>query len=70
VVSRGGQVLSSDDHVMPFEEYWSFGRLDNKWKLKEVLPPAEGQRELAQENVDEGSSPAQVQWYYKQTRAV
>jgi hypothetical protein len=55
--------------VIPFEEYWTFGRLDNKWKLKEVLPKARGRQAIDTENVDEDTSPAQLQWYYQQTRA-
>jgi len=48
----------------------TFGRLDNDWKLKEVVPAARGNEMIAAENVDEGSSPEQLQWFYKQTRAV
>ena len=55
--------------MTPFVEFWTFGRLDNEWKLKEVLPPARGGELVAAENVDEGTSPEQLQWYYKQTRA-
>jgi hypothetical protein len=51
-------------------EFWTFGRLDNEWKLKEVVPPARGEGLIAAENVDEDSSPEQLQWYYKQTRAI
>ncbi len=53
-----------------FMEFWTFGRLDNEWKLKEVVPPARGEGLIAAENVDEDSSPEQLQWYYKQTRAI
>lgn len=69
VITQGGREIGSDPWVVPFEEYWTFGRMDNQWKLKEVLPPAQGQKELAEENLDEDSTPAQVQWYYRQTRA-
>ncbi len=69
VVSKGGQVRSMDDHVIPFEEYWTFGRLDNQWKLKEILPAAKGRKELDMENYDEESSLEQLQWYYRQPRS-
>lgn len=55
--------------MTPFEEYWAFGRLDHTWKLKEVLPPARGERMIADENVDEDSTAGQMQWHYRQTRA-
>ncbi len=50
-------------------EYWTFGRLDGQWKLKEVLPPAKGEATVGQENLDEDSNQAQLQWYYQQKRA-
>ena len=68
-VRRNNLLISQDTDVTPFVEFWTFGRLDNEWKLKEVLPPARGGELVATENVDEGSSPEQLQWYYKQTRA-
>jgi predicted lipid-binding transport protein (Tim44 family) len=69
VVESGGHETAADPHVVPFEEYWTFGRLDKTWKLKEVVPKAQGDQELNAENLDEDSTPAQVQWYYRQTRA-
>ena len=68
-VRRNNLLISQDADVTPFVEFWTFGRLDNEWKLKEVLPPARGGELVAAENVDEGASPEQLQWYYKQTRA-
>jgi predicted lipid-binding transport protein (Tim44 family) len=69
VVLGSGRVLMQDQDVKPFVEFWTFGRQDNRWKLKEVLPPAQGQQQMAAENIDEGSSRGQMQWYYRQTRA-
>jgi predicted lipid-binding transport protein (Tim44 family) len=68
-VRRNNLLISQDADVTPFVEFWTFGRLDNEWKLKEVLPPAKGSELVAAENVDEGASPEQLQWYYTQTRA-
>jgi predicted lipid-binding transport protein (Tim44 family) len=70
VVRKGDRVLSEQPYVTPFEEYWTFGRLDERWKLKEVLPPARGENLIGAENVDEDSSPEQLKWYYRQTRAI
>ena len=69
-VRRNNLLISQDADVTPFVEFWTFGRLDNEWKLKEVLPPVRGGEQVATENVDEGSSLEQLQWYYKQTRAI
>jgi predicted lipid-binding transport protein (Tim44 family) len=69
-VRRNNVLISQDEYVTPFTEFWTFGRLDKEWKLKEVLPPARGAELVGVENVDEDSSPEQLQWYYKQTRAI
>jgi predicted lipid-binding transport protein (Tim44 family) len=69
IVKQGGAVVGQDEYVSPVTEYWTFGRLDNQWKLKEVLPSAQGEGLVGQENVDEDSSKDQLQWYYRQTRA-
>ncbi len=69
IMRKGQQVLTEQLYVTPFEEYWTFGRLDNVWKLKEVLPTSRGEKMIAEENVDEDSSRGQMQWYYRQTRA-
>lgn len=69
VFRKHGSVLRQDEYVTPFEEYWTFGRHEGQWKLKEVLPPARGQQLVGAENVDQDSTPEQVQWYYRHTRA-
>lgn len=69
IVRKGKMVLTGQQYVTPFEEYWTFGRLDKIWKLKEVLPPSRGKKLIAEENVDEESSAQQMEWYSKQTRA-
>ncbi len=69
IIKRGGVAVSQDEYVTPFMEYWTFGRLDGQWKLKEVLPPARGEEAVRQENLDEDSSAAQLQWYYQHSRA-
>ena len=69
IIRKGEQIQSQQEYVTPFEEYWTFGRLDNQWKVKEVLPSGRGKKMVAQENVDEESGPGQMEWYYRQTRA-
>jgi predicted lipid-binding transport protein (Tim44 family) len=66
---EGDKLRDQQEYVTPFEEYWTFGRLENQWKLKEVLPPASGKKMITAENVDEESSAGQMQWYYRQSRA-
>ncbi len=68
-VKQAGAVVGKDEYVTPVTEYWTFGRLDGQWKLKEVLPEARGEGLVGQENLDEDSSKDQLQWYYRQTRA-
>lgn len=68
IVRKGEKVISQETYVTPFEEYWTFGRLDNQWKLKEILPPGQGQKEIATENIDEDSTPDQLRWYYSKPR--
>jgi predicted lipid-binding transport protein (Tim44 family) len=70
IVRQGEKTLSAQEYVTPFEEYWTFGRLEGQWKLKEVLPPGQGEKAIDLENVDEDSSPGQLQWYYRQPRAL
>ena len=70
VVTRVGNFVTD---VLEFEkegeEYRTFGRLDDRWELKEVLPPARGKKGLTEENVDEGSGAGQIERYYRQSRA-
>ncbi|MGD0623164.1 MAG: TIM44-like domain-containing protein [Thermodesulfobacteriota bacterium] len=68
-VRQGDRVMREQPYVTPFEEYWTLGRLDEQWKLKEVMSPARGQKLIAEENVDEDSSPEQLKWYYGHPRA-
>jgi predicted lipid-binding transport protein (Tim44 family) len=69
-VRRNNLLISQEAYVTPFVEFWTFGRLDNEWKLKEVVPASRGNDMVAAENVDEDSSPDQLQWFYKQARAI
>jgi hypothetical protein len=70
IVKRRGKVVHQDGDVVPFEEYLVFGRLDGRWKLQEVVPPAGGGGAVSQENLDEDSSLGQLRWYYSKKRAL
>ena len=70
ILRRNGQVSRQDEDVVPFEQYLTLGRLDNRWKLKEILSAEAGQAAVKEENLDQDSSPEQVQWYYQHGRAV
>jgi predicted lipid-binding transport protein (Tim44 family)/intein/homing endonuclease len=69
IIRKGAEIQSDQEYVSPFEEYWTFGRLDKQWKLKEALPPSAGKKKITTENLDQDSSPDQLQWYYRQPRA-
>ncbi len=69
ITRRGNDIARKDEHVLPFVEYWTFGRHENRWKLKEVLPEASGKQLEAAENVDEDNVLRQVQWQYRQSAA-
>jgi predicted lipid-binding transport protein (Tim44 family) len=69
IVRKGERTLREDSYVTDFEDHWTFGRLDEQWKLKEVLPPTKGKKQIGEENVDQDTSADQLKWYYRQTRA-
>ncbi|MFH1024807.1 MAG: TIM44-like domain-containing protein [Planctomycetota bacterium] len=69
IVRKGDRVVREDADVTAFEEYWTFGRFENAWRLKGAQPPARGRAMTAAENLDEDSSPEQVKWYYEKDRA-
>lgn len=69
-MSRGGRCVQQDEDVIPFEQYVTMGRLENRWKLKEILSGQAGQTAMGQENLDEDSSSEQLQWYYQRKRTV
>ncbi|HSV14054.1 MAG TPA: TIM44-like domain-containing protein, partial [Tepidisphaeraceae bacterium] len=69
IITQNGRTTRADEYVTPFMQYWTFGRLDEQWKLKEVLAEMAGKAATTAENVDEDSSAEQMQWYYSKTRA-
>jgi predicted lipid-binding transport protein (Tim44 family) len=69
IVTRAGRVEYRDPDVRPLQDYWTFGRADSRWILREILPTADGVGVLRKENVDEGSSPEMLEWFYSKPRA-
>lgn len=69
IARLNGAITNQDEYVTPFVQYWTFGRRDQQWKLKNTLPEAEGENLIGVENIDEDSNAQQLQWYYTQTRA-
>jgi predicted lipid-binding transport protein (Tim44 family) len=69
VVRKGDHTEREQPYVTPFEEFWTFGRLDDQWKLKEVVSASQAKQMISTENIDEDSSAGQLDWYYRQTRA-
>lgn len=69
LIQKGGVEVGRDEDVTPFTQFWTFGRHEGKWKLKEVLPDGKGEELLSRENIDAGTSRDQLEWYYRQTRA-
>lgn len=70
IQQQNGHLLTQDEDVTLFEEYWVFGLLDNEWKLKEVLPKANTKDVIHTENQEENSPPDLVKWYYTKKRAI
>jgi hypothetical protein len=70
ILRRQGTVTEQDEDVAPFEQFLTLGRHEYRWKLKEILAPAEAQHLIVQENLDQDSNVQQLQWYYQHKRAV
>jgi predicted lipid-binding transport protein (Tim44 family) len=69
IQQQNDTIISKDEDVTLFEEYWTFGLLDQEWKLKEVMPKASKNEIISADNLEEGSSPDLVKWYYTKKRA-
>ncbi|MFH1232155.1 MAG: TIM44-like domain-containing protein [Planctomycetota bacterium] len=68
VFKRNNSLISQDTYVSPFEQYWTFGRKDNQWLLKEILPSANVLKYKV--DVDEDVSKEQMEWYHTKDRAL
>ncbi len=65
---KNNKVVKEDRGVRLFVEYWSFGRLDNQWKIKKPLPLNSELDKM--KNIDEGTTVDMMKWYYKSKRPV
>jgi hypothetical protein len=70
IMRQNSVITRQDNDVTPFEQYLTFGRLDNHWKLKEVVNSRNAQELIKQENVEQDSSLQQLRWYYQHKRAI
>jgi len=70
VMKVAGNVVQQDDDVTAVEQFLTFGRLDGRWKLKEVVLPHEAEGVVEQENLDQEATKQQIEWYYQHKRAV
>lgn len=59
---RNGKVLKRDEAPEPFTEYWVFGRQDESWKLRDILPRMD---QSGEDRAKDGApSPVQIEWYW------
>ncbi len=65
VDDKTGKIASGDNYVADFEDYWTFRRDSDAWKLAAIDKGFK-----YDENVDEGSSKEMMEWYQSQERAV
>jgi predicted lipid-binding transport protein (Tim44 family) len=65
---KTGKAVEGDNHVADFEEYWTFRRDGDRWKL--VTIESGFKKYVEEENFDEGSGDQLTQWYYTKDRAV
>lgn len=54
--------------MTPFEQYLTMGRLESRWKLKEILSPVQGEATMKSEILDEGSGSGQLERSYQHRR--
>jgi len=59
---RNGKALHRDEAPQPFTEYWVFGRQNDSWKLREILPRMDQEGEDRAK--DGAPSPVQIEWYW------
>ena len=70
IMKVAGGVVQQDEDVTAFEQFLTFGRLDGRWKLKEIVLPHDAGGVVEQENVDQEATKQQIEWYYQHKRVV
>jgi len=54
---RTGKKIRGDSGMGVFEEFWTFSREGNGWRLREIDQPEEGMHVIGEESFDEGATP-------------
>ncbi len=67
---KTGSMVQGDDRVADFEEFWTFQREGDQWKLSEIEKAYSNSSIVGEENVDEGSDRSLMEFYYSKDRAV
>jgi hypothetical protein len=70
IYKKDNAVISADEDVTAFVEYWTFGMQDGEWKLKLAETKSAATGIISAENEEEGSSANLVKWYYTKKRAM
>lgn len=70
VNETNNSIVSGDSYVADFEEFWTFQRDGEVWKLRDIEKGLAAKDYVTMQNLDEGSNPDLMDWYYKQDRAV
>ena len=60
---RNGRELHRDASPEPFTEYWVFGRQNESWKLRDILPRMDQAGE--DKSKDGAPNPSQIEWYWE-----
>lgn len=69
IITQAGREQRHDSDVRAWVEFWTFAREGQLWVLAGIEPAAEGQSIISRENVDEGTMPQMLEWYYSKPRA-
>ncbi|MBI5181462.1 MAG: TIM44-like domain-containing protein, partial [Nitrospirae bacterium] len=68
VFKRNNEIIRQDEYVAPSEHYWTFGRKENQWLLKEILPSVS--KLAGKTDIDEDATKEQIEWYHTKDRAL
>ena len=60
---RNGRELHHDSSPEPFTEYWVFGRQNESWKMRDILPRMDQSGE--DRTKDGAPNPSQIEWYWE-----
>jgi len=66
---RTGNKIRGDEGTGQFEEFWTFQRQGDKWKLRLIDQPEEGMNIIGEENYDEMMTPTMMAQIYERAGA-